>query len=120
MPHDPKKLLYDMKAGAERIERFVAGKSFEDFLKDEMLQSAVDRQFTIIGEAMSRLRKLSPEIAKEISGQNQIVGFRNILIHDYDRVDYRITWSTILKHLPVLRREVDQLLARLDPRPPQL
>jgi uncharacterized protein with HEPN domain len=46
-----------MKAAAERIGRFVTGKTFDDFLADELLRSGVERQFEIIGEAMTRLIK---------------------------------------------------------------
>jgi uncharacterized protein with HEPN domain len=45
MPPEVIKLLADMKNAAERVGRFVAGKTFDDFVSDEMLRSAVERQF---------------------------------------------------------------------------
>jgi uncharacterized protein with HEPN domain len=111
MPHDPKKLLHDMRQAAERIGRFVGDRTFEDFASDDYFRSAVERQFEIIGEAMTRLRKLSPDIAARISNQKKVAGFRNALIHDYDGLDHRITWNVILNHLPILGGELDQLLA---------
>jgi uncharacterized protein with HEPN domain len=111
MPHDPKTLLHDMQQAAERIARYVGDRTFEEFLADDYFRSAVERQFEIIGEAMTRLRKAVPEVASRISNQNKIAGFRNNLIHGYDEIDSTITWNVILHHLPVLRRELDQLLA---------
>jgi len=46
--------------------RFTAGKSVDDYLADDMLRAAVERRFEIIGEALSRLAKASPELAERI------------------------------------------------------
>ena len=113
MPHDPRKLLYDMKQAAERVERFVGTRTFDDFLADELVRAGVERQFEIIGEAMARLRKLDPQISSRITNNARISSFRNVVIHEYDAVDYTIVWNLILKHLPILRREVDELLQSL-------
>ena len=112
MPHDPRKLLYDMKQAADRIAIFVGSRTFDDFLADDLVRAGVERQFEIIGEAMTRLRKLAPDIAARVTDHARISTFRNIVIHDYDAIDYTIMWSIILKHLPSLRRELDDLLQR--------
>jgi uncharacterized protein with HEPN domain len=52
-----------------------------------MLRSAVERQFEIIGEALSQLAKIDPAVAARIPDLRRIVGFRNVLIHGYDRMD---------------------------------
>lgn len=111
MPHDPKKLLYDMKQAADRIARFSDGRTFDDYIADDYLRSAVERQFEIIGEAMTRLRKDAPLVAGRISNQIKISGFRNALIHGYDNIDHTISWNVIATHLPILRAELNQLLA---------
>lgn len=100
-----------MKQAADRITRYVGERTFDDFINDDYFRSAVERQFEIVGEAILRLRKLAPELASRISNQNKIAGFRNILVHDYDGVDYTITWNVILHHLPILHRELDELLS---------
>ncbi len=110
MPHDPQKLLHDMKQSAERIARYSGGRTFDEYLVDDYLRSAVERQFEIIGEALTRLRKLAPDIADQISNQNKITGFRNALIHGYDGIDHTITWNVVLYHLPILRAELDKLV----------
>jgi uncharacterized protein with HEPN domain len=86
-PPEVAKLFLDMPRAAERIGRFAAHKRFEDYLKDDMLRSAIERQFEIIGEAMTRLVKLDRTVAEKITDYRKIAGFRNALIHGYDSID---------------------------------
>ena len=74
------------------------------------MRSAVERQFAIIGEALSRLSRLDASLAARISEHQRIIAFRNILIYAYAQVDDELVWETIEKDLSVLRREVDELL----------
>ena len=53
MHADARKLLWDAEQAAGRIHRFTADKTFTDYQADEYLRSAVERQFEIIGEALS-------------------------------------------------------------------
>jgi uncharacterized protein with HEPN domain len=104
------KLLYDMKSSAERISRFTAAKTVEDYLRDELLRSGVERQFEIIGEAMTRLIKLDRATAEKISEYRQIAGFRNALVHGYDSIDDDTCWGVVTNKLPILLRELNELL----------
>jgi uncharacterized protein with HEPN domain len=110
MPPEVAKLLYDMKRAAERIGRFAAGKTYEDYVADELLRSGVERQFEIIGEAMARLVKVDRTTAEKITDYRKIAGFRNALIHGYDHIDDAISWGIVTLKLPVLMRELDALL----------
>jgi uncharacterized protein with HEPN domain len=73
-----------------------------------MLRRAVEREIEIIGEAMSPLSKIDPEI--QISSSRQIINMRNRVIHGYDAVDDEIVWGTIQRHLPLLKSEILKLL----------
>ena len=73
------------------------------------IKRAVEREFEIIGEALSRLNKINPEI--DISGKRRIIDFRNLLIHAYDGIDDVQVWAVIQNNLPLLEIEIDQLLA---------
>jgi hypothetical protein len=76
-----------------------------------LLRSAVDRLFTIIGEALTRLEKLDASVASRISDYRKIIGFRNVLIHGYEVIDDAIVWTTVQNHLPILKQQVETLLA---------
>jgi uncharacterized protein with HEPN domain len=104
------KLLHDMQSAAQRIERFAKGKTFDDYLSDELLRSGVERQFEIIGEAMSRLIKVDEAVAQQISEYRKISGFRNALVHGYDSIDDETSWGIIERKLPLLRVELEGLL----------
>ena len=54
-------------------------------MSDKMLRRAVEREFEIIGEAMSKIKKLDSTIA--ISSKRQIINMRNRVIHGYDKID---------------------------------
>lgn len=111
MPPETTKLLLDMAAAADRITRFTAGKAFEDFAGDELLRSAVERQCGIIGEAMVRLIQCDSTAAESFTDYRKIAGFRHVLVHGYDAIDDEVTWSIVTEKLPVLRSELEKLLA---------
>ena len=108
---EARKYLADIQVAAERIARFCHGKSFEQYRADEMLRSAVERQLSVLGEALSRLDKESPEVAARIPDHRKIIGFRNILIHGYASVDDKIVWGVIEIHLSGLRSAIADLLS---------
>jgi predicted nucleotidyltransferase len=57
MEHDPKGYIFDILQACKHIQQFTAGKSFDEYTGDILLKSAVERQFAIIGEALSRVKK---------------------------------------------------------------
>ena len=111
MHDDAAKLLWDARRAAERIARYTAGKTFSDYEADDFLRSAVERQFEIIGEALSALRRGDPGTASEIAALPRIVALRNVLIHGYANLDHRIVWGVIEADLDRLLRTLDDLLA---------
>ncbi len=111
MHADARKLLWDAQHAAERIARFAAGKTFTEYEADEYLRSAVERQFEIVGEAMSQLRRIDPGTAAAIAELTRIVAFRNILVHGYASVDNRLVWGVLETDLPSLRATLGRLLA---------
>jgi len=71
MARDPRALLWDAKSSGEAIERFLAGKTFDEYLADEVLRSAVERQFAILGEALSQLDKTGAGSRQSIARRGQ-------------------------------------------------
>lgn len=117
MERDARAFLWDVRICADRIRRFTAGRSRDDYLADEMLRAAVERQLEIIGEALNRLARAAPALAARIPELPNIVAFRNILIHGYMAIDDAIVWRIVGENLPVLERNVAALLAELGEQP---
>jgi uncharacterized protein with HEPN domain len=110
MKLEAKKLLFDIVAACDEIERFIAGKTLDDYLASELLRAAVERKFEIIGEGLVRLREKDSSTFAQISASQQAIAFRNRLIHGYDVIDHRIVWNTIKSDLLALRKETKRLL----------
>jgi uncharacterized protein with HEPN domain len=109
------KYLYDALLASKSILDFVKQKNFNDYIEDEMLQSAVERKFEIIGESLNRIKQLDEGFLKlNISDAYKIIGFRNILIHGYDMIDSDVEWNAIEKRLPVLILEIERILGEND------
>lgn len=92
------------------IEQFMAGKSQDDYVADVLTQSAVERQLTIVGEALTQLARRDQVLAARISEYRKIIGLRNILVHGYVQVDPYLVWDTLRSDLAQLRAEVAALL----------
>jgi uncharacterized protein with HEPN domain len=104
-----KKYLSDILMAIELIEEFTLRiQDFNNYDKDRKTQSAVERQLSIIGEAINKYDLLN--LDEKIDNSRKIVGFRNRLIHAYDSVDSTIIWAIIKNHIPALKTEILQLL----------
>jgi uncharacterized protein with HEPN domain len=95
---------------AKLIREFTRDITFTEYESSMMLRSAVERQFEIIGEALSQALYHFPKLEEEITAGRQIVAFRSRLIHAYASVDPAVVWGVIEEDLPVLRNEVEELL----------
>ena len=73
-------------------------------------RSAVEREFIVIGEAITMLARFSPERFKRLSNGRKTIGFRNILTHNYASVDHETVYETALEDVPKLRKECLELL----------
>ena len=113
-PESPK-LLEDIRATAAFVVDKTRGKSLDDYLADDLLRPAVERQFEIIGEALVRLRRIDPEVLERIQDHAQIIAFRNVLVHGYDAIDHRRVWDAIQNSLPQLHATVVSLLSQVPP-----
>ena len=111
MHGDAAKLIWDAQQALQRIKRFVACKDFAAYQSDELLRSAVERQFEILGEALNQLSRLDPNMAEKIPELPRIVAFRNILIHGYASVDDRLVWGVVESRLEPLLDVIAALLS---------
>ena len=112
-PKSPK-LLEDIRHAAVLIMEVTHGKSLGEYASDKLLRPAVERQFEIIGEALNRLARHDRATASRIGDYQQIIAFRNVLIHGYDLVDDTLVWRTIENQVPRLHIQVLELLREAD------
>lgn len=104
------KYLYDIQRAVNLLLEFTAGKTFDDYVREAMMRAAVEREFEIIGEALAQLAKLDAVLVARISNYRRIIAFRNILIHGYADVDDQLVWGIVEAKLPVLTKEIAELL----------
>ena len=116
---DPRCFLWDALRAAESVRAFVRGKTYEAFVEDDLVRSAVERQLQIIGEALSQLARIDPRIARNVAELRRIIAFRNILVHGYAAIDYDTVWRLIEDKLPELQVNLQALLRASDPEPDQ-
>ena len=103
------KYLSDILQAIELIEDFTKSIStYDEFLNDLKTRSAVERQLSIIGEAVNKYDSHLP--VNPLSNARKIVGFRNRLIHAYDAVDASMIWAIIKNYILPLKEEVKLLL----------
>lgn len=106
-----KKHLQDVLDSAEEIRTYIGDMDFAVFLNDNLVRSAVERKFEVIGEALNRLQRSDPEVFELITDAQRIIDFRNILAHGYDVIDPAIVWDIIKNHLPSLKKQTENLLS---------
>ncbi|MDD2999739.1 MAG: DUF86 domain-containing protein [Candidatus Riflebacteria bacterium] len=109
--HTTEKLLFDVLSASKSIQEFTRNLDKESFQSNELIQSACERKFEIIGEALNRLKRYFPKEAAEIPEIEKIVGFRNIIAHGYDIVDSEIVWETIQLCIPKLIENIDKKIS---------
>jgi uncharacterized protein with HEPN domain len=112
LPHETKKYFFDIAESCDLIAQFTAGKTLADYQSDPLLRSGVERQFEIIGEALSQAIRHDPTVAELISNTSRIISFRNRLIHGYATVADTVVWGVLETNLPVLTREVKAFLEK--------
>jgi uncharacterized protein with HEPN domain len=105
----PALYLSEILASMEKIERYIAGISYEEFIKREQLIDAVERNVEKIGEAAAAIpdevRDRHPEVPWKT-----IVGLRNKVIHHYFAVDHEVIWQIVTKNIPATKGKIAEIL----------
>lgn len=113
MPRDVRAYLADILESCEAIVMALTGIGLESYKANRLIRSAVEREFTIIGEAMSALSREAPDMFESITNGRRIVDFRNQLTHEYSNVNDALVWGIADRDVPILRRECAELIDRL-------
>jgi uncharacterized protein with HEPN domain len=115
MRPDARAYLWDIRSAAEAIQRFTDGLDLAAYAQTELVYSAVERKFEIIGEALGQLVKLDPALARRIPDFQAIIAFRNLLIHGYAAIEHERVLRIVEISLPGLSATVAKLLDELGP-----
>lgn len=104
-----KKSLADILMSIDGIHVHLQNRNdFAAYQKSITVKRAVERELTIIREAVNRILKEDKDFP--LSRARQIISFRNRVIHSYDSVDDNLVWKIIIKDLPTLQSEIIKLL----------
>ncbi len=105
-------VLEDMLESADQLRQYTADITFNEFAKNCMIQDAVVRRLEIIGEAAKgvpdEFRKKYPDVP-----WRDVAGARDILIHEYFRVDLELAWDMVKKDVPAFSTRIAQILSDL-------
>lgn len=104
--------VYDAREACSKIKEFVSGVSMDEYLQNELLQSAVERKLIIVGEALNKAYNISPDIETEIPELRDIVNFRNIVVHGYAVVKNETVWDILNSHLGDLEDKLSKIIAQ--------
>lgn len=107
---DHRSYLEDILLAISRIESYTA-KGEKEFFNSILVQDAVIRQLSVLGEAASKL-PLNLKKKHTTIPWKEIIGMRNIIIHEYSMIDLPIIWDTVSKGLPPLKRTVEKILQK--------
>ena len=101
--------LWDMLAAAQAVQRFVGSRDLTSYLSDDLLQAAIERKIEIIGEAAGKVSTDFQEAHPEVPW-SKIMRQRNVLAHDYGRIEHDRLWTVINDHIPELILDLQCLL----------
>lgn len=106
---DPLVAVQQMRDNAQRVLTTMSDRSRSDIDTDEMLQAALIRWMEVIGEAA---RRVPEEFRSDYPNVpwRQTTALRNVLIHDYDTVDFDLLWQIIQERLPLLMQQLQAII----------
>lgn len=115
-PLREREYLSHMLDAVGQNQKYVKGKTPQDFLADRLLQDGVVRNFEILGEASKNLLNAVPDSSVKFPGTPfaAIYGMRNQLSQGYFAIDLDVIWKVIERDVPSLQIELEAAIALLD------
>jgi uncharacterized protein with HEPN domain len=104
-----KERLRDIQEAINNIEKYKS-RGKEAFFSDELIQSWMLLQLQIIGEAARSMTTETYEQYTEVTWRD-IIDFRNLLVHEYFRIDLALVWKIVEQELPTLKHLINEILS---------
>ena len=105
--------IWDVQQAVGSIQEFMRGMDASSYADSVLVCSAAERHFEIIGQALNKLSKVSPELAGQVANLHEIIGVRNILIHGYASIDHARVWMIAVELVPELKCVIADMLWKL-------
>ncbi len=105
--------LVDILMSAKQALMYMSGKTKAEFLENRLVQDAVIRRIEIVGEAGRRISEQTRLSLSQIPW-TQIIGMRNFIVHEYDKVDLEVVWQVVQNNLPTLIAEIEKVVPAED------
>lgn len=104
--------LNDILFAIQKINQYTLNLDYDSFCQNPMAVDAVIRNFEIIGEAANKVPKDIQERFVRVEWK-EIIGMRNILIHDYFEIDLEAVWDTIKQNIPELKKHIEDAVTEM-------
>ena len=91
-----------------KVQQYVAGNTYEDFINNEMLVEACVFNLSQLGETSHRISDDIVETNYDIAW-HEMYGLRNKLVHDYEGTNPKLVWEIITEDLPKLKTQLSNI-----------
>ena len=109
MKHEVIDYIIDIKKECEYLLSRTKEVSYDEFIKNEDFKKAFVRSLEIIGEVVKKIPEEIKNCYPQIKWKN-ISGMRDILIHEYFGVDYKVVWKTVRERIPELKDVIEKMI----------
>lgn len=107
MRRKPAAFLYDMLDCCRFLVELTGSESIDRYKSDRTFRSAIERELSIVGEAMLQLDAVEPALASSFTEHDRIIGFRHVLVHGYFDLNTELVWLVLKEKLPILLSELE-------------
>lgn len=106
--------LVDMLGFAREVVAFSRGRQRADLDRDRAFLRALERALELVGECARRISPGTRQAHPAVPWRD-IVGMRNVIAHEYGRVDLDEIWKTAERDAPRLVSALESIVAALPP-----
>ncbi|MGC8976463.1 MAG: DUF86 domain-containing protein [Candidatus Ratteibacteria bacterium] len=115
MKRDIRDYLNDILEECNYLMRASGELTFETFIQNEHLKKAFLKSLENIGEAVKKIPKKLKDKYSKINWRN-VAGIRDILVHEYFGVNYKVIWETIKEDVPKLKDVIEEIIEKMKNR----